>query len=52
MLILNEFSARERVQITAINYIPSQKSYMTLSLAKKSTIHPRDVMKIYYYQQN
>ena len=39
-------------KIGHINYIQSQKSYTTLYLVIEVTTYLRDIIKIYYYQQN
>ena len=46
LLILNEYPAKDLVQAIVINYIKSQKLYMTAFLAIESTTYPRDIMKI------
>ena len=51
-LTIKKCSQKEIVQITAINYIQSQKSYMIQYLVIVSTIYPRDIMKIYCYLLN
>ena len=45
------FSKRDSTNYSYKIYT-KQKSYMTLPLAIESTVYPRDIMKIYYYQQN
>ena len=40
------------IQTTAITYIQSEKSFMTLYHHVESTIYPRHIIKIYHFPQN